>query len=173
MRRSFYVLLSLCMATLLAACQPLGANRQSIQAQNAIPPPAQQAQAGSSVLFLIAQDQPAPNLQKVALSKTQSIYVQPNTVLTRSDLARVESAVIGTDKQAFVVFTFNQAGAQKLAALSKQNIGKSIALVINGTLVAVPKISGLLNDGVLGVQVANYDIAQNITRIVAEQPATQ
>ncbi|WP_397475467.1 SecDF P1 head subdomain-containing protein [Pusillimonas sp.] len=173
MRHSLHVLLSLCMVTILAACQPLGVNSQNTQAQNAIPLPQQQAQSAPSVLFLIAQNQPAQNLQKVDLSKTQSIYVLPNAVLTRNDLARVESAAIGQDKQAFVVFTFNQAGTQKLAALSEQNIGKSLALVINGTLVAVPKISGLLNDGVLGVQVANHDVAQSITRIVAGQPAKQ
>ncbi len=171
--------LTLCIAALLAACQPMQlfskphpngqpAATDSEVAAAATPrvPAARQAQSVPQVSFLLGQDQPASNLAQLPLSATRSIYVLPQAVLTRADLVHVEPVVNDT-QQAFVVFTFSDGGAQKLAAISRQHAGRYLAIVVNGSLVALPKLGSALNDGILGVPVSDRQTADAIARAVA------
>lgn len=118
--------------------------------------------AASSVGFYIAQTDSAPNLMQVKLSDA-TVYVQPQPVLTRADLTEA-AALVDRQGQNFVGLRFSPEGARKLAQISSQNVGKLLVLVINGQLVAAPRIAEPLNRGVLAFGV---DSAQTATEIAA------
>ncbi|OZI62614.1 SecDF P1 head subdomain-containing protein [Bordetella genomosp. 11] len=120
------------------------------------------APVASSVGFYIAQTEAGPNLMEVKLSDA-TVYVQPQPVLTRADLTEA-AALVDRQGQNFVGLRFTPEGARKLAQVSSQNVGKLLVLVINGQLVAAPRIAEPLNRGVLAFGV---DTAQTATEIAA------
>ncbi|ANN73980.1 SecDF P1 head subdomain-containing protein [Bordetella bronchialis] len=120
------------------------------------------APAASSVGFYIAQTDSAPDLMEVKLSDA-TVYVQRQPVLTRADLTEA-AALVDRQGQNFVGLRFSPEGARKLAQVSSQNVGKLLVLVINGQLVAAPRIAEPLNRGVLAFGV---DSAQTATEIAA------
>jgi preprotein translocase subunit SecD len=112
--------------------------------------------------FYIAQTESAPDLMEVKLSDA-TVYVQRQPVLTRSDLTEA-AALVDRQGKNFVGLRFNPEGARKLSQISAQNVGKLLVLVINGQLVAAPRIAEPLNRGVLAFGV---DTAQTATEIAA------
>ncbi|AOB32884.1 preprotein translocase subunit SecD [Bordetella sp. H567] len=166
------------MATvLLAGCQTPGnkAGTASTSSSGATPSAAATPPAGapgtsapstvpvaSSVGFYIAQTDAAPDLMEVKLSDA-TVYVQRQPVLTRADLTEA-AALVDRQGQNFVGLRFSPEGARKLAQVSSQNVGKLLVLVINGQLVAAPRIAEPLNRGVLAFGV---DTAQTATEIAA------
>jgi preprotein translocase subunit SecD len=161
------------MATvLLAGCQTPGnktaggttAPDQAATAP-ATPPassPSTQTPANASVGFYLAQTQSAPDLMEVKLADA-SVYVQRQPVLTRADLSEA-AALVDRQGKNFVGLRFTPEGARKLADLSTQNVGKLLVLVVNGQLVAAPRIAEPLNRGVLAFGV---DTAQTANEIAA------
>ncbi|CAM3397042.1 Preprotein translocase subunit SecD [Bordetella sputigena] len=162
------------MATiLLAGCQTpgnkAGTGSTPAAGAGATPPAAapgtpapSTAPAASSVGFYIAQTDSAPDLMEVKLSDA-TVYVQRQPVLTRADLTEA-AALVDRQGQNFVGLRFSPEGARKLAQVSSQNVGKLLVLVINGQLVAAPRIAEPLNRGVLAFGV---DSAQTATEIAA------
>ncbi|OZI20676.1 hypothetical protein CAL26_24670 [Bordetella genomosp. 9] len=162
------------MATiLLAGCQTPGnkggtgstpANGAGTAAPAATPgtPAPSATPAASSVGFYIAQTESAPDLMEVKLSDA-TVYVQRQPVLSRADLTEA-AALVDRQGQNFVGLRFSPEGARKLAQVSSQNVGKLLVLVINGQLVAAPRIAEPLNRGVLAFGV---DSAQTATEIAA------
>jgi hypothetical protein len=166
------------MATvLLAGCQTPGSKTgtASTPEQGAAPPagatapgaapatPAPSTQpAASSVGFYIAQTDAAADLMQVKLSDA-TVYVQRQPVLTRADLTEA-AALVDRQGKNFVGLRFSPEGARKLSQVSAQNVGKLLVLVINGQLVAAPRIAEPLNRGVLAFGV---DTAQTATEIAA------
>lgn len=119
-------------------------------------PPATAASVG----FFVAQTQSAPGLMEVKLSNS-SIYVQRQPVLTRTDLTEA-AALVDRQGQNFVGLRFTEGGARKLTEVSTQNVGKLLVLVIDGQLVAAPRISEPLNRGVLAFGVESAQSASDI-----------
>jgi hypothetical protein len=155
----------LCAAVLLAACQTTKPNQRPSQSPTASSTQTAQPQtAAPAVDFRLAQTQQAKNLVEVKLGK-QSIWVLPAPVLTRSDLSGV-GPVKDKKGAAFVRFAFNPAGAQKLAAVSKQNVGKLLVLSVNGSLVAVPRIGAPVTEGILNIPAGSEQRAVAITNAI-------
>jgi preprotein translocase subunit SecD len=92
-----------------------------------------------------------------------TVYVQRQPVLTRADLTEA-AALVDRQGKNFVGLRFSPEGARKLSQVSAQNVGKLLVLVINGQLVAAPRIAEPLNRGVLAFGV---DTAQTATEIAA------
>jgi hypothetical protein len=133
--------------------------------------------AASSIGFFIAQTDPAADLMTVKLSDG-TVYVQRQPVLTRADLTEA-AALVDRQGKNFVGLRFTEAGARKLTQVSTQNVGKLLVLVIDGQLVAAPRIAEPLNRGVLAFGVdsaqAASDIAARVrgdTAPAAGQPAS-
>jgi preprotein translocase subunit SecD len=167
------------MATvLLAGCQTPGnktAGGTTAPATEATTPPAAPSTqtpqaAGPGVGFYIAQTESAPDLMEVKLSDA-SVYVQRQPVLTRADLTEA-AALVDRQGKNFVGLRFSPEGARKLAQISTQNVGKLLVLVINGQLVAAPRIAEPLNRGVLAFGVDTPQTASEIAaRVRGDAPA--
>ena len=149
-----------------ATTQAVTPSMRTTQAQNQVP----------SVLFRLAQTEQAQGLTEVKLSDG-SLWVQPQPVLSRADLSGVEP--LQTQQgQALVRFHFNQIGARKLAEISRRFPGKLLMLTINNQLVAAPRLSDPLIDGVMVIPVTNAQqalaIAQGIAGVApAHAPTAQ
>ena len=67
-----------------------------------------------------------------------------------TEKAAVRSPVSGRDEDAArpsVTLEFQEADAEALARLTREQLGKRIALIIDGVLVAAPKILGAMDGG--------------------------
>jgi len=172
MQRNYLIPLALLAAVALAGCQHTTPRQQYAAAtpQAAQPAPVSQdaaRQQQASVDFRLAQTQAAPGLSELKLSDG-SLWLLPEPVLTRADLASVEPRKT-QQGQAYVRFGFSQAGAQKLAALSQRYPGKLLVLTLNNSLIAAPRIQGAITNGVLDVGFASDQQALNVAREIAGQ----
>lgn len=137
------------------------------EAPGAATPPATAASVG----FFVAQTDPGAGLMEVKLSDS-SIYVQRQPVLTRADLTEA-AALVDRQGKNFVGLRFSESGSRKLTDVSTQNIGKLLVLVIDGQLVAAPRIAEPLNRGVLAFGVDTAQAANDIAmRVRGDTPAT-
>lgn len=146
------VLLSLFVMALLAACQQMPVNNQAVNPAHpaaAASAPAPSRTVSTIVEFRLAQSQPARNLTALHIGK-QTLYFFPPPVLTGNDLARA-IPMKTSQGQPFVRLEFNQAGAQRLAALTRQNAGRWLLITVNGKLVAAPRIGGPMTQGIMNM----------------------
>lgn len=164
---------------LIAACQQMPGGRSGqagwqtataptppqLKATPAQASPAPQATAAPVVEFRLAQPQKDAGLQPVTLGK-QQLWVLPQPVLTRADLQSVV-AVKSREGRSFVRFQLNQAGAPKLAQLSRRFPGKFLLLTINSQLASAPTIGGPMTEGVIFVPVLNESQAAQVAAAVA------
>ncbi|TKR57078.1 preprotein translocase subunit SecD [Allopusillimonas ginsengisoli] len=153
---------------MLAGCETTAPAQKAAAANNAAvaaaqPAASQQARA-TQVFFRLAQTESASGLSELRLSDG-SLWVLPQPVLSRADLASVEP--LQTEKgQALVRFGFNQTGARKLSELSRRYQGKLLVLTIADNLVAVPRMREPLTQGAMVVTVASSEQAMAIARAI-------
>lgn len=58
-----------------------------------------------------------------------------------------------------VSFRFNALGARKFAEITKENVGKILAIVLDGKVVTAPRINGVINQG-SGVISGSFDVKE-------------
>jgi hypothetical protein len=179
------VLSLLMMVSLLAACQAPGetfdddnpntktsvsASKKKTPASPSNPAPSGSKPSSSSdsptqppivaTGFYLAQMEADSNLMAVRLDDAQ-IYVHRQPVLTQADLSEA-AALVDKNGKNFVGLRFTSAGARKLQQLSSQNIGKLLALVVDGQVLAAPRMSEPLSRGVLAFGVDTVELANDI-----------
>jgi len=88
------------------------------------------------------------------------------TDLTGSDLARAQVTFETQDRQPAVAISFKDAGKAKFAKLTKENIGKPIAILLDGYPVTMPIVQVAILDG-------NAQITGNFTTDEAKALAVQ
>ena len=118
----------------------------------------------SPVEFYLAQTEAAADAMQIKLPDGV-LYLQRQPVLTREDLTEA-AALVDKQGQNFVGLRFTEAGARKLNAISGQNVGKMLALVVERQLVAAPRISEPLNRGVLAFSVSSAQEANELASAV-------
>lgn len=172
MKRTLFFPALIATAVLLAGCETTApaqkaaaANNATVAAAQTAASPQQQQQQATQVFFRLAQTESAEGLSELQLSDG-SLWVLPQPVLSRADLASVEPLQT-KQGQALVRFGFNQEGARKLSELSRRYQGKLMVVTIADNLVAVPRISEPLTQGAMVVAVANSEQAMAIARAVA------
>jgi RNA polymerase sigma factor (sigma-70 family) len=121
-----------------------------------------------------AKADPMTVVQPDADAKTaQTLYVQKKVLLDQTDL---KSASVITNQSAGkprIDITFTDAGAKRFAKVTRQNIGKRLAIIIDGRLYSAPTIRSEIPGGqaqVTGnfsVQEAN-DLAEKINQSVTK-----
>ncbi|MPM50463.1 Protein translocase subunit SecDF [bioreactor metagenome] len=72
--------------------------------------------------------------------------VTGKTVLTGKDLKN-SKAHVGQNSQAVVGLEFNEEGAKKFAALTAQNIGKPISILLDGNVLTSPVVQEVITGG--------------------------
>jgi hypothetical protein len=111
----------------------------------------------------LAETQPAPGLQAVSVpSRSETIYLHPEPILSNPDVASA-MAIAGTGSTFSVRVTFNSAGAEKMQRATANHVGKPIAILIDGKVVAAPTIRSAIRN--------EAQITGDLTRAEAERIA--
>lgn len=96
------------------------------------------------------------------VDKEQSYYaivgIRPNTVINITSLKNTKAN--GTNVEIY----FNSKGAKDWADFTKQNVGKSIAFIIDNQIYSIPVINGEIKHGIAMITgLTNESIAKNIS----------
>ena len=121
---------------------------------------AEAGRAVQPVTIHLARAQPEAGFTAVTVPGG-TLYLQSQPLLTRADLT---DAAALTDRRGehYVGLRLTPDGAQKLEAVSRQNAGGMLAVVIGRELVAAPRISGPLDRGVMAFGTASADTAADL-----------
>ncbi|HTV40316.1 MAG TPA: hypothetical protein VMF08_07060 [Candidatus Sulfotelmatobacter sp.] len=76
---------------------------------------------------------------------TNVLYVQKTVLIDQSAL--VSARVVSQSGEGNVLITFTKSGAQRLAEITRDNIRKYLAILINGQLCEAPLIMGEISSG--------------------------
>ncbi|MFC4297760.1 preprotein translocase subunit SecD [Castellaniella hirudinis] len=112
------------------------------------------------IAIYLAQSAPGDQLVAVPIPDG-ALYLHARPVLAREDLT---DAAALSDRQGghFVGLRLTPAGAERLNAVSRQNVGSLLALVIGRELVAAPRIGGPLDRGILAFEVPSAAVAADL-----------
>ncbi len=75
------------------------------------------------------------------------VYLHEKPAISNSDIARVEAVKTRIGKGLILQVWHTKAGARRIAELTAQHIGDSLAILINSVVVAVPMIRETINPG--------------------------
>ena len=108
-------------------------------------PPAQGP--GVRLEIRLAQDKPAEGLKEATVEGTKrKVYLHKATVLAAQDVAGAQATADGAGNPA-VEIRFSGEGRKKLAVLTAEHPGKSLAILLDGKVVAAPVVRGPITDG--------------------------
>jgi preprotein translocase subunit SecD len=85
----------------------------------------------------LAEHNPANDLDEVIFGDGRTIFLHQQTIVTNSDIARAE-VVQGQDSTLSVSVVFTADGAAKMSRASQTHIGKPLAILVDGQIVAAP-----------------------------------
>ena len=85
------------------------------------------------------EDSPAPGLQPVTTGAGSTIYLHRDAVIGNIDIA---TARVATRSPAgfSVDVTFTPQGAERISRATSNHVGKSVAILVDGHVVAVPRL---------------------------------
>ena len=121
------------------------------------------SKADSMVLQIDLSEQNIKLVKTIYLAdKDQKYYglvgIRPNTVINTASLKNTKAN--GTNVEIY----FNSKGTNDWAEFTKQNIGKSIAFIIDNQVYAIPVINGEIKHGIAMITgLNNESIAKNIS----------
>lgn len=156
-------------SALLAACQPMVAQKGANAAPRAAQPAPQDTAARArtaipAVEFRLAQDQPGADLRELRMSdKTYYFLLAP--ALTRADL-NTATPMKTREGQPFVSLRFTPSGARKLAQIGRQYPGRWLVFTIDGRLVGVPRIAGPMEEGILNLTMNSEEQAISVAQAI-------
>lgn len=168
----------------LAACQTTqqpgsGTATPSTSAPAAVEPstPAesmgqtQGQEMAAPLLVFLADTKPHADWAEVQIDESNVLYMEPNAFLARHDLTSVEAGSAETG-EGLLALTLTDSAAQRLTALTTRHTGKRLALVVDGTLLAIPGFSEPITEGRLIFMVGTKENAVIAAQIIAGEEAT-
>ena len=124
--------------------------------------PLVQAQASVRFEIRLAEDAPAPGLQPVA-GAGGTIYLHRDAVIGNIDIATAR--VTTRSPTGFSVdVTFTPRGTEKILQATRNHIGRSVAILIDGQVVASPSVKSAIR--------SSAEINGNFTRADAQRIAS-
>ncbi len=126
---------ALCAAWMIWLVLPVGAASQTA------------APAAAALEVRLAETQPAPGLVEAAVpDSNEKVYLHREAVVTNADVVQATVVPGITSVNFNVAITFNSAGAAKMARATASHLNKPVAILINGRVVAAPKVRAQISD---------------------------
>ncbi|MCX8037661.1 MAG: hypothetical protein N3D11_11580 [Candidatus Sumerlaeia bacterium] len=117
-----------------------------------LPRPAGLPPAPLFQIYLI-HEEPGPNVVERRVEKTgETIFLARRPDATEYDMAWAEVQVDRITGRPSVLAHFTIEGADKLALLTAQNIGRRMALIMDGRVLATPLIIAPIRDGRIRIE---------------------
>jgi hypothetical protein len=119
-------------------------------------------QAAISFEVRLAEDKPGPGLREAKVSGSdQLVYLHDEVIVTNRDIESARVIQTSGSSQYEVSIEFNAAGAEKMRAATRNNIGKRMAILLDGQVVMVPVLRSPISAAAM--------ITGNYTRAQAER----
>jgi len=94
----------------------------------------------------LAEDSPGPGLHEVLVPSTgRTIYLHEEIVVDNGDVKNVYVSRDENGRPA-VSFSLTQSGANKMAVATENNLGKPMAVLIDGVVVMAPTVKSRITD---------------------------
>jgi preprotein translocase subunit SecD len=95
-----------------------------------------------AVEFRLAENEPSAETVEMPIGETaETIHVQKSAALKNVDIASAMESPSSLDKTFYdVQIAFTPAGAKKMEALSGANIGKRLAVLVDGKVLSAPTL---------------------------------
>ena len=101
-----------------------------------------------AVELRLAQGASGPDMvRQEVFGQGQTVYLSPRAQISNADIARVEAVKTRIGKGLILQVWYTKSGANRIAELTKQHIGDSLAVLINSVVVAIPVIQEPINPG--------------------------
>ena len=110
------------------------------------------AQVGAlPVQFRFCENKPGKGLEEMTNPFTnRKLYLHKESVLSKAD---IQEAFVRKTKDGFgIQVVLTEAGRKKFAEITKDNVGRLLAIVVNGRLLMAPKINTSITGGKVFVQ---------------------
>lgn len=131
---------------------------------------APEAQMAAPLLVFLADTNPQVDWAEVQIDDSTTLYLEPEAFLIRNDLESVEAGT-AEGGEGLLALTLNTVATQRLARITQQNPGKRLALVVDGTLLAIPGYSEPITEGRLIFMVGSRENAIMAAQIIAGEDA--
>lgn len=113
----------------------------------------------------LAEDQPAPGLTAArGANSTRTVYLHPEVVVSNADIARSSVIPGNRPSQYWIDVRLTAAGAGKLRAATTGHLGKPVAILIDGEVVAAPTLKSPIGDAA----VISGDFTQSDAQRIAD-----
>lgn len=113
----------------------------------------------------VAEPTPRPGLHAVEDAGAGTVYVETRVVVANGDITRTRVVPLGAGFGIEVVFTAD--GAAKMRAATAGNVGRLLAVVVDGRLLASPRITSAIDGvGVLGGKYTKEEAARVASGLV-------
>ncbi len=132
---------ALAVALLLVAATPAFAQETTTQ------PPAAAGQGLSFRMVDDSTDVAAHAGEAQAGFRDQVLWLEAEVPITGKMVASARPFLDGPDRHPTVAFQLTPEGAARFAALTKANVGRRIAILVDGRVVAAPRIQTEMADG--------------------------
>ena len=101
-----------------------------------------------AVELRLAQGASGPQLVgREVYGQGRTVYLNPQAQISNADIARAEAVKTRIGKGLILQVWYTKSGARKIAELTRQHIGDSLAVLINSVVVAIPIIREPINAG--------------------------
>ena len=97
----------------------------------------------------LAEDHAAAGLREARLSADRVVYLHEEIVVTNADIERSTVAQGSSPSRFSVGVRFNAAGAEKMRQATANHVGRPIAILIDGEVVAAPVLRSAISDSAL------------------------
>jgi len=115
--------------------------------------PMQAAPKPVSVQFYLIYETPGNNLVERTVEATgETILLAGRPDLTERDISWAQVQIDPLSSRPSVLVHFTPVGTDKLASLTRQNIGRRMAIIIDGRILATPLITSEIRDGRATIQ---------------------
>jgi TonB family protein len=108
--------------------------------------PALALQGGTTLEVRLAETQPGAGLIEAEVpGSSQKIYMRPNAVVTGADVTGARAIDAGGGRYSVGV-AFSAAGSSRLAESTRIHMGRPVAIVLNGRVIAAPIVRSMIRD---------------------------
>jgi preprotein translocase subunit SecD len=155
--RAFVPVLLLLMLT---ACLPTGSR-----------PGGPGAPAPVSIEFYLIHEEFVEGLTPRVVERTgETVLLASQPDLTEDHIGWAASEVDRVAGQPYILLHFTPLGTDKLATLTRGNIGKRLAVFVDGRIISTPMIQGVIDDGRVTIRgFKTIDEARRVARFLARR----
>jgi len=109
------------------------------------------------IRFHVADIQPHEGYITAQDPRGETFYLAPEPALTEADVAA--AATLEGERGAFLQLTLTPEGKQRLAQVTRENVMRRLAILVNGRIATAPVIQGEIPNGVAYIS-GDFSIAE-------------